>query len=232
VVSELANQHYVDTNTLPWIGTPGDKIQVKVMRLSAETGHVSMIVKQSGPAPAYDHLGPADLFTISGVVTSRSGPSSGYTPLRYLQEQVVPTGTYMLKPAGARHDAMQPVDTDAIYIANLWGPIQFDAADGTTVGLVLTWKSYFDAATRFNSPLVANTFENDSSLLAPFIEERGFWTKPGRLSRSDSRSNTMPTEETASEVATPETSRQRGKSVSGATPRDTPEKDDINPILE
>jgi len=155
-VTELSNPHYVDTNTLPWIGAPDDLIKIKVLRISAETGHVSLIVKQNGAAPPHYHLGPADFFITSGKIGYRAGPPEGYG-----------VGTYMLEPAGARHEATQPVQTDLIYTANVWGPIQFDSGVGTKVEMVFSWMSYLEAAKAFNSPLLANTFDDDSSLLAP-----------------------------------------------------------------
>jgi len=156
--TELTNPHYVDTNSLPWIGAPDDKIKIKVMRISAETGTVSMIVKQNGAAPPHYHLGPADFFITSGRIGYRAGPSEGYG-----------AGTYMYEPAGARHEATQPVETDLIYTANVYGPIQFDSGPGTKVEMVFSWMSYLEAAKAFNSPLMASTFPNDSSLLAPSI---------------------------------------------------------------
>ena len=39
-------------------------------------------------------------------------------------------------PQGARHEATQPVETDLIYTANVWGPIQFDSGVGTPVEMV------------------------------------------------------------------------------------------------
>lgn len=158
VVTELPNPHYVDTNSLPWIGAPDDLIKIKVMRISAETGHVSLIVKQNGAAPPHYHLGPADFFITSGRIGYRAGPPEGYA-----------AGTYMLEPAGARHESTQPVETDLIYTANVWGPIQFDSGVGTKVEMVFSWMSYLEAAKAFNSPLLANTFDDDSCLLAPSI---------------------------------------------------------------
>jgi hypothetical protein len=156
IVTELANPHYVDTNALPWIGAPDDAIKLKVMRVSAETGTVSLIVKQNGAAPPHYHLGPADFFVTSGKIGYRAGPPSGYG-----------VGTYMYEPAGARHEATQPIETDLIYTSNVYGPIQFDSGPGTKVEAVASWMTYLEAAQAFNSPLLANTFENDSSLLAP-----------------------------------------------------------------
>merc|ERR1719247_2191918 len=155
-ITELANPHYVDANALPWIGAPDDEIKIKIMRISAETGTVSMIVKQNGAAPPHYHLGPADFFITSGRIGYRAGPKEGYG-----------AGTYMYEPAGTRHEATQPVEVDLVYTANVYGPIQFDSGVGTKVEMVFSWMSYLEAAKAFNSPLLASTFPDDSTLLAP-----------------------------------------------------------------
>jgi len=156
VASELVNPHYVDTNALPWIVNPeSPDIGLKIMRISAETGTVSMIVRQNGQAPPHYHLGPADFFITSGRIGYRTGPPEGYGP-----------GTYMYEPAGARHEATQRVtDEDLIYTANVYGPIQFDSGVGTPVLQVLSWMQYLEAAKAFNSPLLASTFPNDEATL-------------------------------------------------------------------
>merc|ERR1711934_218599 len=153
-VTELTNPHYVDTNALPWITNPdAPEIAIKVMRVSTETGAVSLIVRQNGQAPPHYHLGPADFFITSGRIGSRAGPKEGYG-----------AGTYMYEPAGARHESTQRVtDEDLIYTANLYGPIQFDTGLGTPVLAVLSWMQYLAAAEASNSPLIASTFPNDQA---------------------------------------------------------------------
>merc|ERR1719247_645696 len=154
-ITELANPHYVDANALPWIGAPDDEIKIKIMRISAETGTVSMIVKQNGQAPPHFHLGPGDFFITAGRIGYRAGPKEGYGP-----------GTYMYEPAGARHEATQRVtDEDLIYTSNVYGPIQFDSGVGTPVVSVLSWMQYLEAANAFQTPLIASTFPNDQSTL-------------------------------------------------------------------
>jgi len=153
---ELTNPHFVDTNKLPWIVNPeAPDIGLKIMRISAETGTVSMIVRQNGQAPPHYHLGPADFFITSGRIGYRAGPPEGYGP-----------GTYMFEPAGARHEATQRVtDEDLIYTANVYGPIQFDSGVGTPVLQVLSWMQYLEAAKAFSSPLIASTFPDDEATL-------------------------------------------------------------------
>lgn len=155
---ELSNPHWVDTNALPWISNPeAPEIAIKVMRISAETGFVSLMVRQNGQAPPHYHLGASDFFITSGRIGYRAGPPEGYGP-----------GTYMWEPAGARHEATQRVPTcteDLIYTANLYGPIQFDSGVGTPVLLVQSWMQYLEAAKAFNSPLLASTFPGDQATL-------------------------------------------------------------------
>lgn len=154
--ASLSNPHFVDTNAIPWIINPdAPDIALKIMRVSAETGTVSMIVRQNGQAPPHYHLGPADFFITSGRIGYRAGPKEGYGP-----------GTYMYEPAGARHEATQRVtDEDLIYTSNVYGPIQFDSGVGTPVASVLSWMQYLEAANAFQTPLIASTFPNDQSTL-------------------------------------------------------------------
>jgi quercetin dioxygenase-like cupin family protein len=153
-ITELANPHVVDTNAIPWIVDPAaPEIGIKVMRVSHETGHVSLMVRQNGQAPPHYHLGNADFFIISGRIGYRAGPKEGYGP-----------GTYMFEPAGARHEATQRVtDEDLIYTANVYGPIQFDSGVGTPVAAVQSWMQYLQAAEAFKSPLIANTLKGSGS---------------------------------------------------------------------
>merc|ERR1711907_451587 len=128
-ITELTNPHYVDTNAIPWIVNPeAPEIALKVMRISTETGTVSLIVRQNGQAPPHYHLGASDFFITSGRIGYRAGPKDGYGP-----------GVYMYEPAGARHEATQPVETDLVYTSNLYGPIQFDNGVGTPVTMVASW---------------------------------------------------------------------------------------------
>merc|ERR1712137_802458 len=155
----LSNPHFVDTNAIPWIINPdAPDIALKVMRVSAETGTVSMIVRQNGQAPPHYHLGPADFFITSGRIGYRAGPPEGFGP-----------GTYFWEPAGARHESTQRVtDEHLIYTANVYGPIQFDEGVGTPVVAVQSWMQYLEAAKASNTPLIGSTFPSDkTTLLAP-----------------------------------------------------------------
>jgi hypothetical protein len=159
IITNLTNPHYVDTNAIPWIVDPdAPEIGLKIMRISSETGTVSLMVRQNGQAPPHYHLGASDFFIISGLIGYRAGPPEGYGP-----------GVYFWEPAGARHESTQRIgDEDLIYTANVYGPIQFDSGVGTQPLLVQSWMQYLQAAKAFNTPLLASTFPGEeNTLLAP-----------------------------------------------------------------
>merc|ERR1712232_1129955 len=153
------DHHFVDTRRLPWIlqgEDPKTSVSVKIVRVSPETGVVTAIVRQNGQAPPHYHLGAADFFITSGRIGYRAGPSEGYGP-----------GVYMYEPAGARHEATQPVgDEDLIYTSNIFGPIQFDSGVGTPPLAVLSWMTYLQFAKDSNTPLIRNKLDG-SYLAAP-----------------------------------------------------------------
>ena len=66
----------------------------KILRVSEETGHVSMIFRHNGVAGPHHHLGAADFMVLSGRIGYRAGPPEGYG-----------RGVWFYEPAGARHDA-------------------------------------------------------------------------------------------------------------------------------
>jgi len=163
VTDTLTNPHWIDTNALPWIVDPEmPEIGLKLMRISTETGAISMIVRQNGQAPPHYHLGAADFLISSGRIAYRGGPPEGFGP-----------GVYFFEPAGARHEATQRAPEckeDLIYTANVYGPIQFDGGLGTPVVAVQSWMQYLEAAKAFNSPLIASQFPRDqATLLAPAV---------------------------------------------------------------
>lgn len=161
-IAELTNPHWVDTNALPWITndeSPG--IAMKLIRVSTETGAVSLVVRHRGQASPHFHLGAADFIVTSGRIGYRAGPKEGYG-----------AGTYFWEPAGARHEATQSIgDEELIYTANLYGPISFDSGVGTPVVHVQSWMQYLESGKAAKSPLLASTFPNDqTTLLAPGLK--------------------------------------------------------------
>ena len=149
--------HFVDTRAMDFCAVPANPdFGRKILRVSEETGHVSMIFRHNGVAGPHYHLGPADFLVLSGRIGYRAGPPEGYG-----------RGVWFYEPAGARHDATGRLGgEDLVYTANIYGPIQFDSGPGTPISAVVSWMQYKAAAEAAGHPLVASVFEDDSSLLA------------------------------------------------------------------
>ncbi len=166
--------HFVDTRALEFSPVPANPdFGRKILRVSEETGHVSMIFRHNGVAGPHYHLGPADFMVLSGRIGYRAGSPEGYG-----------RGVWFYEPAGARHDATRRLgDGDLIYTANIYGPIQFDDGPGTPISAVVSWMQYKAAAQTGGHPLVANVFEGDASLLAwsPLGSDAGASTGGARL---------------------------------------------------
>merc|ERR1712232_638285 len=95
----ILSPHFVDTKKLPWIVNPDTPdVGLKIMRVSEETGTISLIVKHNGAAPPHYHLGASDFLVLSGNIgyqacgslslqvrgmirLSVSGPRTSSTPL-------------------------------------------------------------------------------------------------------------------------------------------------------
>ena len=74
--------HYVDTRQVPWIVSEEmPDVGLKILRVSAETGVTSMLVRHNGTAPPHYHLGASDFMVISGRI-GVSGRASGIDPGR------------------------------------------------------------------------------------------------------------------------------------------------------
>ncbi|MDH3640544.1 MAG: hypothetical protein OES38_00480 [Gammaproteobacteria bacterium] len=155
--AESTHPHFIDTRQVPWVVNPDTPdLGLKVLRVSEETGISSLIVRHNGVAGPHYHLGAADFLVLSGQIGYRAGPPEGYGP-----------GVWFFEPAGARHEATQRIgDDDLIYTANVYGPLQFDEGRDTPIAAVLSWMQYKEMAEASGSRLVANTFPDDSSLLA------------------------------------------------------------------
>ena len=136
--SRLKHAHFIDTREVPWVVNPDlPDIALKILRVSAETGVVSLVVRHNGVADPHNHLSAADFLVLSGRIGYRAGPPEGYGP-----------GVWFFEPAGARHDATQRLtDDDLIYMANVYGPLTFDSGRGTPIAAVLSWMEY-DALAR------------------------------------------------------------------------------------
>ena len=131
--SGFGHPHFIDTRQVPWTINPDlPDIALKILRVSEETGVVSLVVRHNGVAAPHNHLGASDFLVLSGRIGYRAGPPEGYGP-----------GVWFFEPAGARHDATQRLtDEDLIYLANVYGPLTFDSGRGTPVAAVLSWMEY------------------------------------------------------------------------------------------
>ena len=131
--SRFQHPHFVDTRALEWVINPGlPDIALKILRVSEETGVVSLVVRHNGVADPHNHLGASDFLVLSGRIGYRAGPPDGYGP-----------GVWFFEPAGARHDATQRLgEEDLIYLANVYGPLTFDTGRGTPIAAVLSWMEY------------------------------------------------------------------------------------------
>ena len=97
--SEISHPHFVDTRDVPWFTMPTmPDVGLKLLRVSEETGFVSMIVRHNGVALPHTHIGASDFLVLRRALGVRSGPDEGYGP-----------GIWFYEPAGARHDATQRV---------------------------------------------------------------------------------------------------------------------------
>ena len=149
--------HFIDTRQVPWIINPDlPDIGLKILRVSEETGVISLIVKHRGVATPHTHIGAADFLVLSGKIGYRAGPPEGYGP-----------GMWFYEPAGARHESTQSLtDEPLIYTANVYGPLVFDSGRGTPVEAVLSWVEYTALAETGGAKLVPNSSPVDSALLA------------------------------------------------------------------
>ena len=157
IASEFSHPHWVDTRNIPWIFREGNTdMGTKILRVSEETGIVSLLILHNGVAGPHYHLGAADFLVLSGHLGFRAGPEEGYGP-----------GVWFYEPAGARHDATQRIgEEDLVYTANVYGPIQFDEGRDTPITKVYSWMGYKEMADAAGVQLVRNFFPGDSSLLA------------------------------------------------------------------
>jgi quercetin dioxygenase-like cupin family protein len=148
--------HYVNTNALPWVPTPGaPDVKVKILRVSEETGTTNMMVSQQAVVPQHQHMGPSDFIVLEGTMGLVGGREEGYGP-----------GMWIYEDAGARHEGTyQKSEEDLVYLANIYGPVTFDSGPGTPILVVASFMNYVDIAESSGQPLVRNVFPDDSTLL-------------------------------------------------------------------
>jgi quercetin dioxygenase-like cupin family protein len=116
----------IDVEALPWIDISVGGNRVKILRVSPETQHYTLLIH----APAgqvnqrHFHSGPADFYVIEGGIDYRAGHMKA--------------GEWAYEPAGALHEATtHPVDT--LYLAHVYGPIVFLKPDDS-IDFIQDWK--------------------------------------------------------------------------------------------
>ena len=154
---KYVHDFFIDAKTVPWIINPDlPDIGLKILRVSEETGVISLIVKHKGVATPHTHIGAADFLVLSGAIGYRAGPPEGYG-----------AGMWFYEPAGARHESTQSLtDEPLIYTANVYGPLIFDSGKGTPVEAVLSWVEYVALAEGGGAKLVPNSEAAEKALLA------------------------------------------------------------------
>ena len=109
----------VDVNAMPWKEV-GDGAWAKVLRVCSETGTWTALFKQAAGTfvPPHKHLGPADLYVLSGCIDYRGG--------------VAKAGYFGREPLGAVHEKTSfPEET--VYLFTAYGPVAFYGDDGQVV---------------------------------------------------------------------------------------------------
>lgn len=112
----------IHTKDLPWVKM-GDGVDIKVLRVSAESGCWSGIIRmQPGSVFAsHKHLAGADFLMLKGNLKYRMGEA--------------PAGAYGYEPNGAVHDETT-CDEETEIMFNAFGPAIFFNEDGS-VGQIL-----------------------------------------------------------------------------------------------
>lgn len=116
----------VRTGDIPWVDD-GRGAEVRVLRISPETGYVHLMVrvKAGSTRPAHNYLGQAELYVLEGELPfgdTTAGP-----------------GDLICEPAGASC-AVSRFTTDTVYLANLYGPVFYPSPDGGA-GEIVDWRA-------------------------------------------------------------------------------------------
>ena len=106
----------IHTGDLPWVKM-GDNIDIKVLRVSEETGFWSAIIRMMPGAvfASHRHLAGADFLILKGKLKYRMGEA--------------PEGSFGYEPAGAIHDTTT-CDEETVLTFNAYGPSVFFSENG------------------------------------------------------------------------------------------------------
>ena len=116
-----------------------------MLRVSQETGFISVMVRHNGVAAPHNHIGGSDFLVLEGALGVRAGPPGGYGP-----------GTWFYEPSGARHDATQRVsDDDLIYTANITDAYRGSVHSFTMCAHHVLFSTLLNCAVKLNNVVVA-----------------------------------------------------------------------------
>ena len=111
------NEILIQTDDVPWVKM-GEGADIKVLRVSEETGYWSAIIRMHPGCifSSHQHLAPADFYILKGKLKYRMGEAAA--------------GCYAYEPTGAVHE-VTTVDEETIVTFNSYGPSIFFNADGS-----------------------------------------------------------------------------------------------------
>lgn len=112
----------LQTGNLPWVKM-GDGVDIKVLRVSEETGFWSAIIRMMPGATfaSHKHLAGADFLILKGKLKYRMGEAA--------------EGAYGYEPAGAVHDTTT-CDEETVLTFNAYGPSIFHNEDGSVAQIL------------------------------------------------------------------------------------------------
>lgn len=123
---------YVDAGEKAWLPFfPG--FTFKVLRVSAETGTWTVLIKSEAGAsfPTHTHLGAGEYYVVSGLMEVRGGVQNGGITAR--------TGDYGFEPNGIVHDHTEfPAETVLLFTNH--GAVNFTDETGASV-YILDWRA-------------------------------------------------------------------------------------------
>jgi anti-sigma factor ChrR (cupin superfamily) len=111
------NEIMVQTADMPWVKM-GDGVDIKILRVSEETGFWSAIIRMQPGCQfaSHKHLAPADFYVLKGCLKYRLGEAG--------------EGCYAYEPTGAIHESTT-CDEETTLTFNSYGPSIFFNEDGS-----------------------------------------------------------------------------------------------------
>ena len=73
--------YFIDCRAVPWVVNPDlPDIGLKVLRVSQETGFISLMVRHNGVAAPHNHIGGSDFLVLEGALGCARRPTRGVWP--------------------------------------------------------------------------------------------------------------------------------------------------------